>query len=257
MKTTIFHFSGTGNSLKVAQDVANGLGDTTLVPIAKALKGEIDLSADRIGIVAPVYCWGLPIIVCDFVKKMKPAGLKYVFSVVTYGGSPAKTNLQIDSLLKERNMQLSAGFAVRMPGNAISVYGAWKEEKQKTLFTAEPQKIKEIVDYINANSTGYIEVGGLLMNAIGSMVYKPFMSKMKEADKSYIVEDTCTKCGICASICPVGNIKLVDGKPTWHQNCEQCMRCIQWCPVEAIQLGKATKVRKRYHHPSVKVADFE
>jgi len=28
MRTTIFYFSGTGNSLKVAQDIATQLGDT-------------------------------------------------------------------------------------------------------------------------------------------------------------------------------------------------------------------------------------
>ena len=82
------------------------------------------------------------------------------------------------------------------------------------------------------------------------------MSKMKKADKNFNVEEKCTQCGICEKICPVGNIKLVDGKPTWHQNCEQCMRCIQWCPVEAIQIGKATITRTRYHNPEAKVTDF-
>ena len=38
MKTTIFYFSGTGNSLKVAQDLAIKLGDSTIVPITSFLK---------------------------------------------------------------------------------------------------------------------------------------------------------------------------------------------------------------------------
>jgi MinD superfamily P-loop ATPase len=34
------------------------------------------------------------------------------------------------------------------------------------------------------------------------------------------------------------------------------MACLQWCPVEAIQYGKKTIGRKRYHHPSIAVADM-
>jgi hypothetical protein len=34
------------------------------------------------------------------------------------------------------------------------------------------------------------------------------------------------------------------------------MACLQWCPAEAIQYGKATKARKRYHHPQAKAKDF-
>ena len=35
MKTTIYYFSGTGNSLKVAKDIAEGLKDTEIVQICR------------------------------------------------------------------------------------------------------------------------------------------------------------------------------------------------------------------------------
>ena len=38
MKTAIYYFSGTGNSLKVAQDLVEKLEDTELRPIAKIWK---------------------------------------------------------------------------------------------------------------------------------------------------------------------------------------------------------------------------
>jgi len=34
------------------------------------------------------------------------------------------------------------------------------------------------------------------------------------------------------------------------------MACIQWCPVEAIQVGKRTRGRRRYHHPEVTAHDL-
>ena len=39
MKTTIYYFSGTGNSLSAARKIAALLGDTDLTPIASLMNG--------------------------------------------------------------------------------------------------------------------------------------------------------------------------------------------------------------------------
>lgn len=44
METTIYYFSGTGNSLKIAQDFANKLGNTELIPITKAIKENMEIN---------------------------------------------------------------------------------------------------------------------------------------------------------------------------------------------------------------------
>jgi len=40
MKTTIYYFSATGNSLNIARNIATELGDTELVSIARSLEPE-------------------------------------------------------------------------------------------------------------------------------------------------------------------------------------------------------------------------
>ena len=75
-------------------------------------------------------------------------------------------------------------------------------------------------------------------------------------DKQFWVTDRCNSCGICVKVCPVNNINLIEGKPVWQHKCEHCLGCLQWCPKEAIQFGKSTAKRKRYHHPDIKVQDF-
>jgi Fe-S-cluster-containing hydrogenase component 2 len=57
-------------------------------------------------------------------------------------------------------------------------------------------------------------------------------------------------------VCPVGNIRLVDGRPKWQHRCEQCLACLQWCPEQALQFGKHTARRERYHHPQISVKDL-
>jgi len=53
MKTTIYWFSGTGNSLKIAKDLAEKLEDTELIPIAKVWKAEsIVAETEKVGLQA-------------------------------------------------------------------------------------------------------------------------------------------------------------------------------------------------------------
>ena len=65
MKTIIYYFTGTGNSLAVAKMIAAVLGDCEIVPIAslQTTAGDITPAADRVGIINPVYLPGLPVIV--------------------------------------------------------------------------------------------------------------------------------------------------------------------------------------------------
>ncbi len=55
MKTTIYHYTGTGNSLWVARAVAEGLGETNLVSIPDRRDDEPIGNSDTIGIVFPVH----------------------------------------------------------------------------------------------------------------------------------------------------------------------------------------------------------
>jgi MinD superfamily P-loop ATPase len=75
-------------------------------------------------------------------------------------------------------------------------------------------------------------------------------------DRSFWTQEQCNHCGLCQRICPVKNIQLVNGMPSWLHHCEQCLACLHWCPQEAIQFGKSTISRQRYHHPEVKQEDL-
>src|SRR3989339_304266 len=256
MKTTIYYFSSTGNSLIVARELAEKLGETVVSSIPKTINQELDLSADRIGIVFPVYIWGMPVIVSKFLKKFKNIKDKYIFAVATYGGFPAGTLLQVEKQLKEQGSKLNAGFGVRMPGNYTPMYGAISEKKQLSMFKNKNSKTEEIVKSIN-NRIEKIEKNFFLTNLLfSSVIYKLSIKNINNMDKQFWVTDRCNSCGICVKVCPVNNINLIEGKPVWQHKCEHCLGCLQWCPKEAIQFGKSTAKRKRYHHPDIKVQDF-
>ena len=104
MKTVIYYFTGTGNSLAAARKIAAALGDTELVPIASlaGTHGEIAPGAERVGIAFPVYFAGLPAMVASFAARLRPGQARYVFAVATYGGSGAASALlQLDGILRQ------------------------------------------------------------------------------------------------------------------------------------------------------------
>jgi MinD superfamily P-loop ATPase len=85
------------------------------------------------------------------------------------------------------------------------------------------------------------------------VMYPRFIAGVHDADRKFTVDDRCTSCGICAAVCPAGNIELGDGRPAWFHRCEQCMACIHLCPTGAIQAGPKTGTRARYRNPTVQV----
>jgi MinD superfamily P-loop ATPase len=81
-------------------------------------------------------------------------------------------------------------------------------------------------------------------------------ARMPEQDRKFHLPEVCSTCGTCVRVCPVGNIVFENDRLRWLGHCEQCFACLQWCPVEAIQWGRRTSGRKRYHHPDFRAADF-
>lgn len=63
MKTILYYFTGTGNSLAVARAIADRLPDTELIPIPMLLLDGEKIRAQKdanIGVISPLYAMGLP-----------------------------------------------------------------------------------------------------------------------------------------------------------------------------------------------------
>lgn len=257
MKSVVYYFTGTGNSLVAARDIAGGL-QCELRPVPAALKqSKIEPDADRIVIVFPVYAWGPPVIIRRFIRKFSTLQGRDIYPVLTYGGSPGGTVNILEKEVTEKGGRIVSSFGMKMPGNCITLYGAPHDEKLKDLFDDYISKINDIVKSIATGSEGFKSANGKIFNALLSgLVYKGFLKGLPNMDKKFYSDEKCNSCRICEKVCPAGNIEMKDGKPVWKGSCEQCMACIQWCPVESIQHGKKTIGRKRYHHPDIKVTDM-
>jgi ferredoxin/flavodoxin len=256
MKTTLLWFSGTGNSLYVAKRLAEEIdGECELVPFAQ-LVGIEPIRADRVGLVFPVYGWGAPNLVARRIGEGLPLeGNPLMFSVVTCAASRGATLYQVKRLLKADGRKLAGGFVVTMPENYPPMGGPPGTEGIERILADADRTIGRIAERINAGKMS-VPKRSTLMRAISRVVNHLASGHWSGADRNFTADETCTSCGRCEAICPVGDVKLVDGRPTWQGHCEQCFACLHWCPVSAIQYGQKTRSQPRYHHAGVTAEDM-
>jgi ferredoxin len=259
MKTIIYYFTGTGNSLAAARIISARLGDCELVsiPTLAGSLAKIVPAADRVGIVCPVYVFGLPSIVAEFAERLDLSGTGYCFAVLTMGGMGGSALHQLEDIVRKHGgRQLDASFAVRMPGNYVPLYEPPQGKKQEDILANAQEHIGKIAGIID---TGLMVRPGIspLTSLLKRFAYPGFIRTLHSADKDFIANEKCTSCGTCARVCPVQNIVMENEKPSWKHHCELCLACLHLCPAAAIQLGSMTAKRGRYKNPSLSIADMK
>lgn len=265
LKTEIYFFSGTGNSLVIAKDLAARLeGD--LLPIIPYLnKTVINTDAKIIGVVFPIYDFKAPELVENFVRHLADIKSKYIFAVASYGFLPLKATRKLAKIVESCGGKLSGGFIVQMPHNGIGHEPSVVEE-QKELFNNWSVKLEMIKQYVVDQNEGKLETKNFFRHFILSGLFlrtiRELLPVLRQVifkgwnSLTFFADEKCNGCGTCNLVCPLNNITLTDGKPLWHDNCAACFACLQWCPKEAIQAGKLTVNKKRYHHPNVTLSDI-
>jgi len=258
MKTTIYYFTGTGNSLKAAKDLCEKLNSCELTPIAKFLEMEDpESTSEKIGFFFPLYYSGLPKIVLDFVKELDVDKSNYFFAGVTSAEDINEYPLQqLEMILREKEKGLNAGLLINMPNNYIIGYNSTSEKLQIDFFEKAKKAIEDFSEIVN-NGKDNLD-SSVFKKDIGKSekINGWFQAEVNNLDKSFYVDDNCNSCGICEKVCPVKNIVLTDGIPQWLHKCQHCLACINFCPEKSIQFGDKTLKTGRYHHTEIKLKEI-
>ena len=260
----IYYFSGTGNSLAVARDMAESLG-AGLIPVTSTLnQGRIHSEADGIGLVFPIYDFKPPQVVEAFIRKLENIDTKYLFAACTYGIAPSGSLKHLDGVIKACGGHLSAGFAVGMPHSGVGG-GALTQAERESLLENWMGRCETVCEHISARKEGAIESSNLLLGFLTPRILRMMPSalklvlrmSLKGADSlAFTASEDCNGCSVCERICPMGNIEMAGDRPVWLDNCAGCFACLHWCPKEAISLGGLDMNIKPRHHPDVKVTDM-
>lgn len=91
MSTTLYHFSGSGNSLHAARELQQRLPDADLVTMVRLLGTDaIRPRGETVGFVFPIHGMTLPIPVRRFISRLDPASTQYLFAVATRAARAAQ-----------------------------------------------------------------------------------------------------------------------------------------------------------------------
>lgn len=258
----IFYFSGTGNSLYVAKEIAK-VQNEELISISKEVNYkegiyEYNLKEDeKIIFVYPIYAWAPPKKVIEFIGGLKLNNYKanYISTVATCGENIGNTMKLLKKVLEVKELVLNSGFSIVMPNNYMIQGDVESEEGIKRKMGNALESLNEINNTISNKERDIFNVIEGHVPFITTSIVNPLFNKYMINSKKFTVTDDCISCGLCEKVCNNKCIK-VDKLPKWESDCSFCLACINYCPKGAIQYGNSTKNKGKYRNPKIKVEEM-
>jgi Pyruvate/2-oxoacid:ferredoxin oxidoreductase delta subunit len=261
VKTTIYYYTATGNSFAIARSLAEGLGDTEIVPLARFRSQRTSPRAERVGIIFPIHAWGPPRTVTEFVGNLDLCAARFVFAVASCGGTAAGALPRLAARIRKNGGRLRAGFIVRSTGYMESDgKEAGMIQMVRNLsgkpFPTDKERMSEIIEAVKNERAVRPERSAFLGSLLGNFFHRVAEKQFAGMDAAYAVSDRCASCGTCARVCPRANVRLESGRPAWHHDCDFCGACATWCVQGAIGLRDVPSSGPRRHHPGVSLSDL-
>ena len=255
----IIVFSGTGNSLAVARGLRERLGGDVVVldgelllrPSSRVL--EVPEGEDVVW-VFPIYSWGVPPVVADFIRKSKIKGAHEArhFMVCTCGDDIGYADNQWRQLIGRRGWSPRGVFSVQMPNTYVLMKGfdVDSPEAATEKLAAMPARLDAVAASIRRGFSESDVIRGSSAWLKTAVVY-PLFRRFCMSPRPFHAIDSCTSCGLCARSCPMQNISMApvpDGSdgtsasshPSWGNRCALCLRCYHICPSHAVAYGHET-----------------
>ena len=239
---------------------------------------------ERLGFVFPVHGWRVPKLVREFISKMKiqrepiqrePSdataenkakaedSLKnrpFAYCVCTAGDSIGLTIENLNDVISQNPSlqalgitEVSSSYSLIMPESYIGLPFMDVDPKEREIRKKEnaAQELAVVCEEIFDRKEGISRLVKGPIPWFFTKVVGGFFENVLITDKRFHVEkDRCVKCGICANVCPIGDIKGGHGEyPVWlhHKDCLTCFTCYHHCPHHAIEFGNQTQKKGQYY----------
>ena len=244
----VLYFTGTGNSRYLARCIAEGL-KMPLYDLNACIKA-MDTAPVQTGrdvvLVTPTYAWRIPRVVSEWLGKTALTGAERIWFVMDCGseiGNAAGYNRQ---LAAQKQLQYMGTAQIIMPENYIAMFNAPRNEQARSIVEQAEPALQKVLAQLKAGQEFPPPRETLYDRFMSGPVNPVFYRFFVKAD-AFRATDACIGCGKCVELCPLNNIHLENGKPVWDRNCTHCMACICYCPKEAIEYGKKSREKPRYH----------
>ncbi len=239
MSSGILFFSGAGNSRAVARTLGKELETDFCLRMADADE-ETLCRLKTLGLIFPSYFGAPPAYLRYFLSEvLRPAApeLEYLYLIITHGGGPMYSSGIAEMLLQDIGYAVSYVATLRMVDTYIPLFRVPPRAKQEAMNRKAFEDLHLIAEDIRNQKISIPPRWPLSRSAFTLFNRKKHSRYTK--DRNFIVDERCTRCGVCAEVCPVGNITLEEKEGvTYHGSCEQCFACYHHCPTHAITLKR-------------------
>ncbi len=253
----ILYFSATGNSLRVAQRLAEVIGcevrniETLL---SEQPEGDITMRIQDggvLGIVSPTYFWGLPRILQRLLCRLHVEGAGYRFFATSYGSTTGQIGTFARHMAQQCGWDFDALYSIRMPDVWTPMFNLSDKTKVDRRVQCAEQELDRVAADILARRTGNMMRHRVPM--LLSRLYHWYGFHTYTTRRFQVSAQDCIGCGLCAQRCPAHAITMRDGLPHWEKtDCELCLGCLHRCPKFAIQYGSNTRKHGQYRNPNAK-----
>ena len=146
----VIYFSGTGNSRYAAEVAASETSDEIRDAGAYIKEGKRgDFSSQRPWVfVSPTYCWQLPRLFAEFIRKSRFSGTRDAYFILTCGGETGNAGEKIAAFCREKGFRYKGMLEVVMPENYVALFSVPEGAECRRLTADAARKIKDSVRYI-------------------------------------------------------------------------------------------------------------
>lgn len=264
MKVILYVFSGTGNTLAVAElykkYFENNCKEISADIYRVSEKSDVPPSPDDydlVGVGYPIHAFMAPEPIISFCKKLPEVKGKRAFFFKSSGEGLHVNDCSSQKLLK---ILTKKGYDVMMERHIVMPYNM--------IYRHKDAMAKQM--WIYAHALADLNSREIICGK-RERVKRSFLKTMWFAPIGWIEQHfahfhgpafkvdakKCINCGKCVKNCPQNNIEFKDGKYVFGHNCVLCMGCAFGCPKDAVNVGvfKYWKVNGSYNLEKLKDDD--
>lgn len=242
-----YYYSGTGNTLLAVREMAGVFSSQGIQARLRRIETTDPatiMTDGTIGLGFPVAFQSASPFLWKFFKALPPVRQTRVFMVDTMGMFSGGIVGPLKHLLTKKGYQCIGAREIVMPNN-------WFPKKidgpaNKKLIEQGLAKARAYAETIADGTSTWPRIP-LLPEIFYYLCNNPLMLRavnLAPGKNIALDRQKCSKCGLCAKLCPVGNIDMQD-YPRILDRCEVCLRCLCFCPGQALTISGKTFMRYR------------
>lgn len=234
------YFSGTGTTRRTVERIAGGIASRLALPVEtvnfsrpsvrqESLRfGETDL----VVLGTPVYAGRVPNVLLSFLKENVMGGGALAVPVVLFGNRNYD-----DALIELRNILISDGLHPIAAGAFVGEHSFSRELGAGRPNAGDEALMDELAARTAELTAAWETAPQTPVTVRGQEPIRPYYTPRDRAGNPINIlkvkpktdMSRCGGCGLCAEICPMGSIDLVDVSQV-QGICIKCCACVKGCP---------------------------